>query len=225
MTIDPASDALDREAASSPDATAEEMRLVERLRAGDEAAFVELMERYQGSLIRLAMMYVGDRGAAEDVVQETWLGVFRGIDRFEGRASLKTWLFRILTNRAKRRGERDHRTMPFSAAGGGEGDEDAVDPDRFFPPGHRIAGHWSSLPDDWDDLPEERFAAGETRALIERAIAELPPTQRQVITLRDIEGFPSDEVRNALGLSETNQRVLLHRARSKVRRALEEYLA
>lgn len=203
----------------------DEMRLVAALRAGDERAFMTLIERYQATLIRLALMYVGDRGAAEDVVQETWLGVLQGIDRFEGRSSLKTWLFRILTNRAKRRGERDHRAIPFSAAGApGDDDEASVDPDRFLPPDHRLAGHWTSRPMDWDDLPEERFLSAETRAVVDRAVASLPPNQREVITLRDVEGWTSEEVRNALDLSETNQRVLLHRARSKVRRALEEHL-
>jgi RNA polymerase sigma-70 factor (ECF subfamily) len=204
-------------------ASEDEGRLIAALRAGDEGAFMTLVERYQSSLIRLAMLYVGDRGAAEDVVQETWLGVLQGIDRFEARSSLKTWLFRILTNRAKRRGERDHRTIPFSAAWTpGDEDEPAVAPDRFFPADHRLAGHWTSLPSNWDDLPEERFLSAETRAVVDRAIAALPPTQREVITLRDVEGWTSEEVRNALDLSETNQRVLLHRARAKVRRALEE---
>jgi RNA polymerase sigma-70 factor, ECF subfamily len=203
----------------------EEIRLIAALRAGDERAFMTLVDRYQSSLIRLALLYVGDRGAAEDVVQETWLGVLQGIDRFEARSSLKTWLFRILTNRAKRRGERDHRSIPFSAAWSlGDDEEASVDPDRFFPAGHEWAGHWSSLPRNWDDLPEERFLSAETRAIVDLAIATLPPTQREVITLRDIDGWTSEEVRNALDLSETNQRVLLHRARTKVRRALEEQL-
>jgi RNA polymerase sigma-70 factor (ECF subfamily) len=206
-------------------ATADEVRLIAALRAGDEDAFMTLIDRYQSALVRLARLYVGDREAAEDVVQETWLGVFLGIDRFEGRSSLKTWLFRILTNRAKRRGERDHRVIPFSAAAGpGDGAETDVGPDRFFPPGHESAGHWSSLPTNWDALPEERFLSAETRAAVDRAIAALPPTQREVITLRDVEGWTSEEVRNALDLSETNQRVLLHRARTKVRKALEEQL-
>jgi RNA polymerase sigma-70 factor (ECF subfamily) len=204
------------------DALDDEGRLIERLRAGDEAAFAALIERYQGPLTRLAMLYVGDRAAAEDTVQETWLGVFQGIERFEGRSSLKTWLFRILTNRAKRRGERDHRTMPFSAAWP---DDEAVDPDRFLPQGEQWAGHWASSPADWNELPEERFVSIETRALIDQAIAALPTNQREVVTFRDIEGWQSEEVCNVLGISETNQRVLLHRARSKVRRVLEEYLA
>jgi RNA polymerase sigma-70 factor (ECF subfamily) len=199
----------------------DEAGLVAALRAGDERAFMALVERYQSSLIRLALMYVGDRGAAEDVVQETWLGVLQGIDRFEARSTLKTWIFRILTNRAKRRGERDHRSIPFSSLASDSEDAPAVDPDRFFPVDHEYAGHWSSLPRNWDDLPEERFLSRETRDVVDRAIERLPPRQREVITLRDIEGWTSDEVRNELNLSETNQRVLLHRARSAVRRALD----
>jgi RNA polymerase sigma-70 factor (ECF subfamily) len=200
-----------------------ESALIERLRAGDEAAFMELMDEYGGTLLRLARLYVHDAAAAEDVVQETWLGVFRGIDRFEGRSSLKTWLFTILTNRAKRRGSQDGRTLPFSAVSTRIGEEETdAELDRFFPPGQDDAGHWTSLPSDWSVLPEERLDSAETRSAVERAIATLPPAQRQVITLRDIEGWTSEEVRNALALTETNQRVLLHRARTKVRRALDE---
>ncbi|MCC6791410.1 MAG: sigma-70 family RNA polymerase sigma factor [Thermomicrobiales bacterium] len=206
--------------------TPDEAALIERLRAGDDAAFMQLMEAYGATLLRLARLYVDDPAAAEDVVQETWLGVFRGIDRFEGRSSLKTWLFTILTNRAKRRGARESRTLPFSSLAARAGGEDAeVDLDRFFPPGHDDAGYWVSIPDDWGVLPEARIDSAETRAAIERAIAALPAVQRQVITLRDIDGWTSEEVRNALALTETNQRVLLHRARTKVRRALEEELA
>lgn len=203
----------------------DEAELIKRLRAGDEAAFMQLMDEYGGSLLRLALLYVHDPAAAEDVVQETWLGVFQGIDRFEGRSSLKTWLFTILTNRAKRRGARDGRTIAFSAFAPGNAEESEPDLDRFFPLGHEDAGYWISLPKDWTVLPEERFDSAETRAAIERAIAALPPAQRQVITLRDIDGWSSEEVRNALALSETNQRVLLHRARTKVRLALEEEFA
>jgi RNA polymerase sigma-70 factor (ECF subfamily) len=205
----------------------DDAHLVAALRAGDEAAFVALIDRYQASLVRLAMLYVSNRAAAEDVVQETWLGVLQGIDRFEARSSLKTWLFRILVNRAKRRGAREHRSIPFSLAWNPELDlgEAAVDADRFHPPGHQIAGHWTSRPSSWDDLPEERLVSRETRARIDQVIAGLPPHQREVITLRDVEGWGSADVCNALRISETNQRVLLHRARSKVRRAMEQYLA
>ena len=193
----------------------EEMRLVEALRAGDERVFEQLVRMYQGTLLRVAQMYVSSRAVAEEVVQETWLAVLNGIDRFEGRSSLKTWIFRILANRAKTRGEREGRTIPFSALGEGDS-EPAVEPDRFD------RGHWASFPAEW---PEARLLGDETLRVIESAIESLPPTQRTVITLRDVQGWSAEEVRNVLELSETNQRVLLHRARSNVRRALEEYLA
>jgi RNA polymerase sigma-70 factor (ECF subfamily) len=191
----------------------EETRLVEALRAGDERAFEQLIRMYQGTLLRVAQMYVSSRAVAEEVVQETWLAVLNGIDRFEGRSSLKTWIFRILANRAKTRAEREGRTIPLSALGGSE---PAVEPDRFD------QGHWAALPADW---PENRLLGEETLQVIAGAIERLPPTQRAVITLRDVQGWSGEEVRNALELSETNQRVLLHRARSKVREAIEEYLA
>jgi RNA polymerase sigma-70 factor, ECF subfamily len=202
-------------------------RLIEALRQGDEAAFVELVERYQGSLVRLAMVYVGDRAVAEEVAQETWLGVLRGLDRFERRSSLKTWIFRILSNRAKTRGEREGRCVAFSALATGEldADEPAVEPERFLPADHsRWPGHWASAPTSWGDDPEARLLSGETMGYIQTAVDGLPPTQRTVIILRDVQGCGSDEVCSLLGLSETNQRVLLHRARSKVRRALEQHL-
>jgi RNA polymerase sigma-70 factor (ECF subfamily) len=189
------------------------MRLVEALRAGDERVFEQLIRMYQGTLLRVAQMYVSSRAVAEEVVQETWLAVLNGIDRFEGRSSLKTWIFRILANRAKTRAQREGRTIPFSALGDSE---PAVAPDRFD------QGSWATFPADW---PEERLLAEETFHVIEGAIESLPPTQRAVITLRDVQGWSAEEVRNALDLSETNQRVILHRARSKVRGALEEYLA
>lgn len=204
----------------------EELRLVDGLRAGEEAAFAELIDAYGAAMLRLATTFVGSRAVAEEVVQETWVAVLQGIDRFEGRASLKTWLFRILTNRAKTRAEREGRTVPFSALAevGEAGGEPSVDPDRFFGPGHRWTGHWTEYPHRWDDVPEQRLLSRETRDLIAEAIDRLPPTQRAVIRLRDVEGFSSEEVCNVLELSETNQRVLLHRARTKVRRALEDYL-
>ena len=201
-------------------------RLVEGLRAGDEAAFVALLERYHPALVRLAAMYVPDRAIAEDVVQETWIAVLRGIDRFEGRSAFKTWLYRILLNQARQHGKREARSVPFSALvrAGADGDERGVDLDRFFPPGHEDAGHWASPPREWGASAEERLLAAETRHQIEAAIADLPPGQRAVIELRDVQGWTAPEVCHALSLSETNQRVLLHRARSKVRRALEQYL-
>ncbi|HEX5504889.1 MAG TPA: RNA polymerase sigma factor, partial [Thermomicrobiales bacterium] len=152
----------------------------------------------------------------------------RGLDRFEARSSLKTWLYRILTNRAKTRARRDGRTVPFAALGdpAAEGDEPAVDPGRFLPADHpRWPHHWASPPRRWVELPEEQSLARETRDCLEAAIAALPAGQRTVLTLRDVEGWTATEVCNTLAISETNQRVLLHRARSKVRRALERYFA
>jgi RNA polymerase sigma-70 factor (ECF subfamily) len=192
------------------------------LRAGDEGAFARLLRKYGASLFRLARLYVSSPAVAEEVVQETWLAVFTGLERFEGRSSLKTWLFRILTNKAKTRGQREGRSLPFSAfAADGDEGETAVDVDRFLGPDHHSAGHWAAPP---RGVPEERLLAAETRGTIETAIAALPPNQRAVITLRDVEGLSAEEVCNVLVLSETNQRVLLHRARSKVRAALEQYL-
>jgi RNA polymerase sigma-70 factor (ECF subfamily) len=190
-------------------------RLVEGLRAGDEEAFRTLMREYGAAMLRVAQMYVPSRAVAEEVVQDAWLGVLKGIGRFEGRSSLKTWLFRIVANTAKTRGVRESRSVPFSSLG--DDDEAAVDPDRFLGPGERFPGHWA-VP------PEGRLLAQEAMEVIAREIDRLPPAQRAVITLRDVQGFTAEEVRNALDLTETNQRVLLHRARSKVRSALEEYM-
>jgi RNA polymerase sigma-70 factor, ECF subfamily len=202
----------------------EELHLLEALRAGNERAFRQLVEEYHASMLRLALGLVRNRAVAEEVVQETWLGVLNGLDRFEGRSSLKTWVFRILTNRAKTRAQREGRTVPFSALLELGDDGPSVEPERFLGPDHRWAGHWAANPGRWETAPEPHLLAGETRALIDKAIAELPPAQRTVITLRDVEGFSSEEVCNVLDISETNQRVLLHRARSKVRAALEEHV-
>jgi RNA polymerase sigma-70 factor, ECF subfamily len=200
-----------------------EAQLVEALRAGDEAAFAQLVREYQPSLVRVARIYVSNQAAAEEVAAETWLAVLNGIGRFEGRSSLRTWIFRILTNIAKTRAQRDGRTLPFSALGDpGRVPEAALDADRFLDPEHpRWPGHWAVRPEPW---PEDALIAAETQARLAEAIEALPATQRAVISLRDVEGWSAEEVRNALELSETNQRVLLHRARSKVRRALESYL-
>jgi len=200
-----------------------EAQLLEALRGGDEAAFGQLVREYQPSLVRVARIYVSTQAAAEEVAAETWLAVLKGLDGFEGRSSLKTWIFRILTNIAKTRAQRDGRTLPFSALQDpGRVPEGALDADRFLDPEHpRWPGHWAVRPEPW---PEDALVAAETQALVAEAIEALPPAQRAVISLRDVEGWSSEEVRNALELSETNQRVLLHRARSKVRRALESYL-
>ena len=200
-----------------------EAQLLEALRAGDEDAFRTLVREYTPSLVRVARIYVPTQAAAEEVAQETWLGVLNGLSRFEGRSSLRTWIFRILTNIAKTRAKRDGRTLPFLALSEpGRVPEAAVDADRFLDPEHpRWPGHWALKPEAW---PEDALVAAETREKLAEAIETLPAAQRTVISLRDIEGWSSEEVRNALELSETNQRVLLHRARSKVRAALESYL-
>jgi RNA polymerase sigma-70 factor (ECF subfamily) len=203
----------------------DERALIVALRHGEEAAFVELVERHGASLLRLARTFVRDRAVAEEVVQETWLAVLNGIDRFEGRSSLKTWIFQILSNRAKTRAVRERRSAPFSAlVDDGPDDESAVDADRFRGEG-RWVGHWAAAPDDWSRLPEERLLGRETLALVHEAIELLPPRQADVIVLRDVEGWEPEEVCAALGITSGNQRILLHRARSKVRAALERYLA
>jgi RNA polymerase sigma-70 factor (ECF subfamily) len=207
----------------APAAEARDADIVARLREGDESAFAELIDRYGATMLRVAQMYVRDRATAEEVVQETWLAVLKGIDRFEGRSSLKTWLFRILTNRAKTRGERDGRMLPFSAlAGAGdEADEPSVDPDRFLGPDSPHPGAWAAPPRAW---PQDKVLERETLGVIQMAIEELPEAQREVIRLRDVEGWSPMEVADALEITDGNQRVLLHRARSKVRAALEMYL-
>ncbi|HCG00363.1 MAG TPA: RNA polymerase subunit sigma-24 [Chloroflexi bacterium] len=210
--------------ASAFQATGEE-DLLDALRQGDEATFVFLVTRYHAALVRLARTFVADQATAEEVVQETWLAVLNGIEKFEARSSLKTWIFRILMNRAKTRGVRDKRSAPFSSLDASLDQQDpAVDPDRFTSTEDgQWSGHWLYPPTDWDVTPEQVILSSETREIIERTIASLPPGQRQVITLRDLEGWSAAEVCNALGLSETNGRVLLHRARAKVRSALEQY--
>jgi RNA polymerase sigma-70 factor, ECF subfamily len=202
----------------------EDETLVAALCRGDADAFATLVDRHSPAMIRVAMAYVPTRAAAEEAVQETWIGVMRGIDGFEGRASLKTWIFRILTNVAMRSGARERRSMPFSALAEAENTgEPSVDPDRFLPSDHELfPGHWAIMPARWP-TPEEGLLAGETREVITAAIAELPPAQRTVIALRDVEGWSSEEVCQALEISAGNQRILLHRARSRVRNAIESY--
>jgi RNA polymerase sigma-70 factor (ECF subfamily) len=200
-----------------------DLALVERLRAGDETAFMMLVEQHQAAMLRIARMYVSSRAVAEEVVQEAWLGILKGLDRFEGRSSLRTWMYRIVANIAKTRAQRDGRSIPFSAL---EGDHagSGVDPEWFQGADERSPGGWRTHPEDWRGVPEERLEAHETLERIGRAIDDLPPMQAEVLRLRDVLGWSSEEVRNALELSETNKRVLLHRARSRVRRALHEYL-
>lgn len=205
----------------------EDQVLIAQLRQKDEEAFIALVNQYHTSLVRLATIYVNDEAVAEEVAQEAWLGVLKGLDRFEGRSSLKTWIFTILTNRAKTRAQREKRTMPFSGFQNPdslETGEPSVDPERFNPPNAPAwANHWLFKPTPWEYSPESSLLARELRAQIEQAIAVLPPGPRAVINMRDLDGWTSEEVCNILGISETNQRVLLHRARSKVRRAIEIY--
>jgi RNA polymerase sigma-70 factor, ECF subfamily len=200
----------------------EDAQLVTGLRARDEAAFAAMLCAYGTGMLRVARMYVSSRAVADEVVQEAWLAVLNGIDRFEGRSSLKTWLYRIVANTAKTRGVREARSAPFSSFAD---DENTVLPERFLGPDERFPGHWAIPPASWAGIPEDRLLAGETMDVIRRAIERLPLSQRAVLELRDIEGLSADEVCNALDLTETNGRVLLHRARAKVRAALEEYLA
>jgi RNA polymerase sigma-70 factor (ECF subfamily) len=204
----------------------DDVTLITALRDGDEGAFTWLLDHYHAPLHRTARMYVATDAHADEVVQETWVAVLRGIDRFEQRSSLKTWLYRILMNIARTRGVKESRTIPFSSAVGAmdDGAEPAFDADRFRPPDDPDwPGHWASFPLDWEHQPESRLLAGETMTLVASIIETLPPAQREVLTLRDVEGWTSVEVCNALGLTETNQRVLLHRGRAKIRRALESY--
>jgi RNA polymerase sigma-70 factor (ECF subfamily) len=204
----------------------DEAALVAALRRGDEQAYDWLVRQHHTTLVRLALQYVRNRDVAEEVVQETWLHVLTGLPRFGFRSSLKTWISRILVNRARTRAVRERRSLPFADAwaatlGGGE---PAVEADRFVASDSPAnADRWASAPRPW--APEDRLLAVETQALVQGAIAALPIAQREVITLRDIEGRSASEVCNVLGLSETNQRVLLHRARSRVRAALERYLS
>ena len=216
------------ETVHQPDAGDPDASLLERLRSGDEFAFAELVDKYTTSMLRVAAMHVPSRAVAEEVVQEAWLGVLRGVDRFEQRSTLKTWIFRIVVNRAKTRGEHERRTVPFASLASAEAAEEfeAVQADRFLPADHeRWPHHWSTPPRRWEESPERSLQSRETIALVREAIEVLPPMQRLVITMRDLEGWDGPEVCNALDLTETNQRVLLHRARAKVRGVLEKYFA
>lgn len=207
--------------------TGEDANIIQGLRDGDERIFVTIFEKYHSSLLRLAMIYTPDMFVAEEVVQETWLAILKGIHRFEGRSALKTWMISILINRAKTVAQREGRygEMVLSLDEQADGDEPAVPADRFRPDDDRqYPHHWLTRPQNWGELPEDKLLSDETRQIILTTIAGLAPNQREVITLRDIEMLSSEETCNTLGISESNQRVLLHRARSKVRQALEQYL-
>jgi RNA polymerase sigma-70 factor (ECF subfamily) len=202
-------------------ASREEHELVLALRRGEEAAFRALLAAHDAMLRRLAGRLVSTGASADEVVQETWTAVIEGIASFQGRSSLKTWVTSILLNKAKSRAARDGRSMPFSAAlRDDDADTPAVDPSRF---NHR--GKWQAPPEKWDaDTPEELLGRREVSAILARALEEMPERQRLIVILRDVEGWTSDEVCNVLGLRETNQRVLLHRARSRLRALVEDEL-
>jgi RNA polymerase sigma-70 factor (ECF subfamily) len=191
----------------------DERALLERLRSGDESAFESLVAQHDGSLHRVARTFVRTDAAADDVVQETWLGVLRGLQGFEGRSSLRTWIFRILVNTARTRARREARSLPFSALE--QDDGPAVEPAAFGPD-----GRWSSAPPRLEGDPESGLLGGELRTRLLEAVEGLSPDQRAVITLRDLVGMPAAEVCDLLGVTDANQRVLLHRARSRVRAAL-----
>ena len=197
-------------------------RVIAALRRGDEDAFARLVDQHHASLGRVARLYIADRAVADEVVQDTWLGVIQGIWAFEGRSSLKTWIFRILINRAKTRAAREGRTVPFA---GFDADSEPEVPDRFQSGDHPAPpGHWTDPPPDLGASPERRLLGQEARQHLQSAIEALPEHQRLVLILRDVEGCSTEEVCHALGFQETNARVLLHRARVKVRVALEPYL-
>ena len=218
--------------AEAPTATAStkqeeghEARLLDRVRDGDEEAFRSLVSRYHRSLKNLARSFGAPDAVAEEVVQETWLAALEGLDRFEGRSSLRTWLFQILKNQARQRGRRERRSLPFSSLGVGEFTDErpVIEPTRFQGPDGCWPSHWAEPPRPWED-PQRRLASLEARQRIKDAMGALPPAQRVVVALRDVDGLSADEVCELLEISDANQRVLLHRGRSAVRRELEDYV-
>lgn len=218
----PASMSTARPQRTAPQSGAEERTVLARLRAGDRAAFAQVVDLHGGAMLRVAMTFLRDRATAEEVVQDTWLALLDGLDAFEERASLRTWLFAILVNKARTRAVRERRSLPFSALSDGDG----VDGQEPASAAFDQAGGWRSPPETWSEENPERLAMGaQTRAVIEAEISRLPDAQRTVLTLRDVEGLEAEEVCELLGISASNQRVLLHRARCKVRQALEGYVA
>jgi RNA polymerase sigma-70 factor, ECF subfamily len=185
--------------------------LLLQLRSGDERAFVSLVECYQEQMLRLATSFVPNRAVAEEVVQDTWLALLRGLDSFQGRSSLKTWLFSILVNQARTTGTREHRSVPVADP------EPAVDPARFD-----VSGHWADPPEHWIEAVEGRLEAGKFADRIRELMDELPARQREVVILRDVEEMSSEEVCSVLAISDGNQRVLLHRGRSRLRQLFED---
>jgi RNA polymerase sigma-70 factor (ECF subfamily) len=198
--------------------------MVHRLRLGEEAAFVMLLDAWTPGMLRLARTLVATDASAAEVLQDTWLAVIRGIDRFQGRSSLRTWAYRILVNTARRRGQQEARVIPWGSPGTGDADWAAVDPARFQDSTDPSPGHWREFPTSWPS-PEDVAVWGEIRQVVAAAVTRLPDQQHTVITLRDMEGYSSVQVCQILGISPANQRVLLHRARAAVRTVLESYFA
>lgn len=203
------------------DMPTDDAAIVAALRRGDERVFAEVVERFHPMLRRVARGYLRTEEAVGDVVQETWIGVLRGIDRFEGRSSLRTWVVSILVNVARSQAVKEARSVPFASLGPVD---DGFGPERFQGPDGDYPGHWTTPPTPWSEDPETYTLAAETRDVVRSAVAGLPDNQRAVITLRDIDGWTGPEVAAALGISEGNQRVLLHRARARVRVALDAHL-
>jgi RNA polymerase sigma-70 factor (ECF subfamily) len=202
--------------------SAADVQLLDRLRAGDEQAFDALIDDHGSAMLRVATLYVRSRAVAEEVVQDTWVRVLQSLHAFEGRSSLRTWIFVILANVARTRAEREGRSVPLASFAGDAGQSTLEE--RFFPSSHpRWAGMWSTLVDSWDAVPDEQLLGGEARAQLQAVVQELPPRHAAVFMLRDVEGWPADEVCDLLNLTPENQRVLLHRARGRIRAALERY--
>lgn len=206
------------------EAAARDADVVERLRGGDEGAFAQIVDAWSPSLLRVARTFVSTDASAQEIVQETWLAVVKGVGRFEGRSSLRTWVFRILTNLGKTRGVREARAVPWSSLGPADG-EPTVDPSRFRDGNDQYPHNWTpaGAPTVWEPSPEDALLAGEIRGEVARALEDLPDRQRVVVSLRDVHGLSSDEVCAALDISAGNQRVLLHRGRAQLRLVLEDY--
>ncbi len=201
-----------------------EQSLLVRLRRGEEGAFDEVVTKHHGALIRMAMGYVGDREVAEEVVQDTWMAVIQGLSRFEGRSSLRTWIFGIMIHKAKDRGVRENRHTTFSSFESVDDGDETVDPSRFYQSGEWV-GHWAVPPQPWDEqTPEKLLASQQAVGAMQRSIDALPPTLKDVLILRDVEGIEAKEACNILKITETNLYVRLHRARERVRQAVETYL-
>ena len=205
----------------------EDARLVGRLRAGDQAAFVEMIRSLGPTMLRIARLYVRSQEVAEEVVQDAWISVLEGLERFQGRSAFRTWVLTIVVHSALRRGKREARSAPFSSVAqdiGSASREDSLDLDRFFSGDHpRWPSAWATVVPRLDELPEEKLLSGETMGVVEAAISKLPDTQAAVLILHDIEGRPPEEICETLDLADGNRRILLHRARNRVRAALEHY--